>query len=75
MTAISERAETYEKQSPERCVKRIENAVGILSLRVRPNGIDVLPAVASAVLVEMILLDAASLLDHFRTEEACDAAS
>ena len=53
-------------------VKRIENAIGIIGLRVRPNGMDVMPQASSVALTKMILLDAASLLDHFLAVENSD---
>lgn len=62
-----------DRQSPERCVQRIENAIGIIGQRLNPNGMDLVPQAKSTDLMRMILLDAASLLDHFHTEEARDA--
>jgi hypothetical protein len=52
--------------------KRIENAIGIIGLRVRPNGMDVMPQASSVALTKMILLDAASLLDHFMAVDNSD---
>lgn len=55
--------------TPDVLVKRIENAIDIIGLRVRPNGVDVMPRASSVALTKMILLDAASLLDHFTAVE------
>lgn len=51
--------------TPEACARRIENAIGIIDLRLRPNGVDLMPSVPSSMLMKSILLDAASLLSHF----------
>jgi len=57
--------EPHEPSEAERLVQRIENAIGIVGLRVKPHGFDVMPQASSVDLVKMILLDGASLLSHF----------
>lgn len=59
--------------SPRSCAKRIENAIGILDLRLNPNGMDLMPSVPSTDLAKMILTDAATLLAHFANEEVSHA--
>lgn len=58
--------------SPGALCQRIENAIGIIGLRVRPGGMDLMPSVSSVDLVKMILLDGASLLAHFDAVENPD---
>jgi len=55
-------------QSLTSCVTRIENAIGILGLRLRPTPMDVMPLASSVDLAKMILLDGATLLAHFQQE-------
>jgi hypothetical protein len=59
--------------APDVLCRRIENAIGIIGLRVRPNGVDLAPALTSSLLVRSILNDAASLLAHFDSAENSDA--
>lgn len=53
-------------KSPDACIRRIENAVGIIALRQRGQ-YGYLPEVDTTTLVKSVLLDAATLLDHFQS--------
>lgn len=55
-------------RSPEACIRRIENGVGVLGLRIK--GADVLPSVDSVTICKLIVLDASTLLDHFASDPA-----
>lgn len=57
-------------ETPAELVQRIENAIGIVGLRVRPHGMDLMPQVSSVALVKMVVLDAAELLNQLLAEEA-----